>query len=80
MYIYNVHACKFFIIKVYFPNLDWMGHENFFLRLDGLWNFYLHHKMGPPNLLAKFVIYLQPTLAVTLWPVPKGFFRSELNY
>jgi hypothetical protein len=26
----------FFIIKVYFPNLDWVGHENFFVRLDGL--------------------------------------------
>jgi hypothetical protein len=25
---------------------------------------------GSPNLLEKFVIYLQPTLAVTLWPVP----------
>ena len=37
VYIYNVHTCKFFfIIKVYFPNLDWVGHENFFVRLDGL--------------------------------------------
>ena len=35
-----------FIIKVYFPNLDWVGHENFFVRLDGLLNFYLHPKMG----------------------------------
>jgi hypothetical protein len=26
----------FFIIKVYFPILDWVGHENFFVRLDGL--------------------------------------------
>ena len=25
---------SFFIIKVYFPNLDWVGHENFFVRLD----------------------------------------------
>jgi hypothetical protein len=26
VYIYNVHTCKvFFIIKVYFPNLDWVG-------------------------------------------------------
>jgi hypothetical protein len=34
---YNVHTCKFFIIiKVYFPNLDWVGHEKFFVRLDGL--------------------------------------------
>jgi hypothetical protein len=24
------------IIKVYFPNLDWVGHEKFFVRLDGL--------------------------------------------
>jgi hypothetical protein len=37
VYIYNVHTCKFFfIIKVYFPNLVWVGHENFFVRLDGL--------------------------------------------
>jgi hypothetical protein len=36
VYIYNVHICKFFIIKVYFPNLDWVGHEIFFVRLDGL--------------------------------------------
>jgi hypothetical protein len=36
------------IIKVYFPNLDWVGHENFFVRLpvDGLWNCYLHAKRG----------------------------------
>jgi hypothetical protein len=27
---------SFFIIKVYFSNLDWVGHENFFVRLDGL--------------------------------------------
>jgi hypothetical protein len=27
---------SFFIIKVYFPNLDWVGHEKFFVRLDGL--------------------------------------------
>ena len=26
----------FFIIKVYFPNLDLVGHENVFVRLDGL--------------------------------------------
>ena len=32
VHIYNVHTCKFFfIIKVYFPNLDWMGHEIFFV-------------------------------------------------
>ena len=24
------------IIKVYFPNLDWVGHEIFFVRFDGL--------------------------------------------
>ena len=23
-------------LQVYFPNLDWVGHENFFVRLDGL--------------------------------------------
>jgi hypothetical protein len=48
VYIYNVHSiCKFFIIiKVYWPNLDWVGHEKYFVRLDGLWNFYLHPKMG----------------------------------
>ena len=28
---------SFFIIKVYFPNLEWVGHENVFVRLeDGL--------------------------------------------
>jgi hypothetical protein len=26
----------FFIIKMYFPNLDWVGHEKVFVRLDGL--------------------------------------------
>jgi hypothetical protein len=31
---------------VYWPNLDWVGHEKYFVRLDGLWNFYLHPKMG----------------------------------
>jgi hypothetical protein len=37
VYIYNVHTCKFFfIIKVYFPNLVWVGHETFFVKLDGL--------------------------------------------
>ena len=29
-----VHTCKiFFIIKVYFPNLDCVGHENFFGKI-----------------------------------------------
>jgi hypothetical protein len=33
VYIYNVHTCKFFYsIKMYFRNLDWVGHENFFVR------------------------------------------------
>ena len=41
-----IPASFFFIIKVYFPNLDWVGNENFFVRLDGLRNFYLHPKMG----------------------------------
>jgi hypothetical protein len=37
VYIYNVcHTCKFFFIRAYFPNLDWVGHENFFVILDGL--------------------------------------------
>jgi hypothetical protein len=37
VYLQCSHTCKFFfIIKVYFPNLDWVGHENFFVRLDGL--------------------------------------------
>jgi hypothetical protein len=27
---------SFFIIKVYFPNIEWVGHEKFFVRLDGL--------------------------------------------
>jgi hypothetical protein len=26
----------FFITKVYYPNLDWVGHEIFFVRLDGV--------------------------------------------
>ena len=36
----------FFIIRVYFPNLDWVGHENFFVRLDGSPNLLVHPKMG----------------------------------
>jgi hypothetical protein len=36
---------KFFIIKVHFPNLH-MGHEINLVTLHGLWNFYLHPKMG----------------------------------
>jgi hypothetical protein len=37
VYLQCSYTCKFFfIIKVYFPNLDWVGHENFFVRLDGL--------------------------------------------
>jgi hypothetical protein len=35
VYIYNVQPASFFIIKVYFSNLDWVGHEIFFVRLDG---------------------------------------------
>ena len=27
---------RFFIIKVYFSSLDWVGHEKFVVRLDGL--------------------------------------------
>jgi hypothetical protein len=36
VYLQCSYQQVFFIIKVYFPNLDWMGHENFFVRLDGL--------------------------------------------
>jgi hypothetical protein len=33
VYIYNVHTLQvFLIIKVYFPNLDWVGHEKSFVR------------------------------------------------
>jgi hypothetical protein len=47
VYLQCSYLHVFFIIKVYFPgNLDWVGHENFFVSLDGLWNFYLHPKMG----------------------------------
>jgi hypothetical protein len=74
VYIYNVHTCKFFsfIIKVYFPNLDWVGGSwNKFGKIRWALKFLSTSQNGSPNLLAKFVIYLQPTLAVTLWPVPK---------
>jgi hypothetical protein len=33
VYIYNVHTCKFF---VHTCNLDWVGHEKVFVRLDWL--------------------------------------------
>ena len=31
-----IPACFLFITKMYFPNLDWVGHEKVFVRLDGL--------------------------------------------
>ena len=46
VYLQCSYLQVFFIIKVYFPNLDWVGHEKIFVRLVGLWNFYLHPKMG----------------------------------
>jgi hypothetical protein len=47
VYLQCSYLQVFFIIKVYFPNLDWVGHENFFVRLDGIrLDFYLHPKMG----------------------------------
>jgi hypothetical protein len=46
VYLQCSYLQVFLIIKVYFPNLDWVGHEKFFVRLNGLWNFYLHPKMG----------------------------------
>ena len=36
VYLQCSYLQVFFIIKVYFPNLNWVGHENFFVRLDGL--------------------------------------------
>ena len=36
VYLQCSYLQVFFIIKVYFPNLDWVGHENFFVKLDGL--------------------------------------------
>jgi hypothetical protein len=35
VYLQCSYLQVFFIIKMYFPNLDWVGHENFFVRLDG---------------------------------------------
>jgi hypothetical protein len=46
VYLQCSYLQVFLIIKVYFPNLGWVGHEKSFVRLDGLWNFYLHPKMG----------------------------------
>ena len=31
-----IPASFLFITKMYFPNLDWVGHEKVFVRLDGL--------------------------------------------
>ena len=39
---------------MYFPNLDWVGHEKVFVRLDGLWNFYLHPTEWVTKLIGKF--------------------------
>ena len=36
VYLQCSYLQVFFIIKVYFPNLVWVGHEKFFVRLDGL--------------------------------------------
>ena len=36
VYLQCSYLQVFLIIKVYFPNLVWVGHENFFVRLDGL--------------------------------------------
>ena len=36
VYLQCSYLHVFFIIKVYFTNLDWVGHEIFFVRLDGL--------------------------------------------
>jgi hypothetical protein len=36
VYLQCSYLQVFFIIKVYFPNLNWVGHEIFFVRLDGL--------------------------------------------
>ena len=35
VYIYNVHTCKFFYYKSVFSQFR-LGHEKFFVRLDGL--------------------------------------------
>jgi hypothetical protein len=34
VYLQCSYLQVFFIIKVYFPNLDWVGHENFFVRFN----------------------------------------------
>ena len=36
VYLQCSYLQVFFIIKLYFPNLDWVGHEKCFVRLDGL--------------------------------------------
>jgi hypothetical protein len=36
VYLQCSYLQVFFIIKMYFPNLDWVGHEKVFVRLDGL--------------------------------------------
>jgi hypothetical protein len=34
VYLQCSYLQVYFIIKVYFPNLDWVGHENFFVRFN----------------------------------------------
>jgi hypothetical protein len=46
------------------------GSWNFFCKIRWALKFLSTSYDGSPNLLPEFVIYLQPTLAVTLWPVP----------
>jgi uncharacterized membrane protein len=60
----------FFYYKSVFSQFRLGGSWKFFCKIRWVTELIGPSKDGSPNLLAKFVIYLQPTLAVTLWPVP----------
>jgi hypothetical protein len=67
VYLQCSYLQVFFIIKLYSSNLDWVGGScNKFGKIRWALKFLSTSLDGSPNLLAKFVIYLQPTLAVTL--------------
>ena len=51
---------------------NWVGHEIDSVRIDWIWIF-IDYLGWSTKLFAKFVVYLQPILAVTLWPVPNLF-------
>ena len=61
------------LIRIPWHTYHRMGHETFSIFCDEPWNFVEEFRMGHQKFRWKYHFPLRPTLAVTLWLVPKRY-------